>query len=192
MTPQFGLSALASSFVRDYQASAGWTHTFNAATLSDLHVSFTRDEQYSTPAGILSPNLPAIIFSAPETFELGNAGFAGGRTNETQWQVADRVDVVRGTHNLQFGFETNQSHVTDVSFGGFDPDAARQNGTFGGAFGFSNFSNFALGIYDSYAQSGGNPKFTFDVPYYAFYAQDTWQAWPRLTVDLGLREDFQI
>ena len=192
VTPQFGLSALASSFVRDYQASTGWTHIFNANTLSDLHLSFTRDEQYSTPTGLLSPDLPAIVFSSPETFELGNAGFANGRTNETQWQIAERIDLVRGAHSLKFGFETNHGHVTDLSFGGFDPDAARQNGTFGGAYGFSSFSNFALGIYDSYAQSAGNPKFTFDVPYYAFYAQDAWQVTPKLTLDLGLREDFQI
>ena len=92
VTSQFGSSALASAFVRDYQASLSWTHTFSSAALSDLHVSFTRDEQYSTPAGILPPGLPAIVFNAPETFELGNAGFANGGTNETQWQVAERVD----------------------------------------------------------------------------------------------------
>lgn len=192
VTSQFGTSALASAFVRDYQASTGWTHIFGPAASSDLHFSFTRDEQYSTPTGILSPSLPAIIFSSPETFELGNAGFANGRTSETQWQIAERVDYLRGPHSFKFGFETNQSHITDVSFGGFDPDAARQNGTFGGAFGFSSFSNFALGNYDSYSQSAGNPKFGFDVPYYAFYAHDTWQVSPRLTLDLGLREDFQI
>jgi outer membrane receptor protein involved in Fe transport len=192
VTSQFGSSALASAFVRDYQAGSGWTHTFSPSTLSDLHFSFTRDQQYSTPSGILPPALPAIIFSSPETFELGNAGFANGRTNETQWQVAERIDYTHGPHTFKFGFETNQSHITDVSFGGFDPDAARQNGTFGGAFGFSSFSNFALGNYDSYSQSGGNPKFTFDVPYYAFYVQDAYQLSPRLTLDLGLREDFQI
>ena len=192
VTSQFGLSSLASAFVRDYQASSGWTHILNAKTLSDLHLSFTRDEQYSTPTGLLDPSLPAIIFDSPETFELGNAGFANGRTNETQWQVAERIDLQRGSHSLKFGFETNQSHITDVSFGGFDPDAARQNGTFGGAYGFSNFPGFALGIYDTYTQSAGTPKFSFDVPYYAFYAQDTWQVTPKINFDLGLREDFQI
>jgi hypothetical protein len=192
VTSQFGTSALASALVRDYQAGVGWTHILSAEALSDLHFSFTRDEQYSTPAGILSPALPAIIFTSPETFELGNAGFANGRTNESQWQVAESIHYTRGAHTFKFGFETNQSHIADVSFGGFDPDAARQNGTFGGAFGFSSFSNFALGAYDSYSQSGGSPKFTFDVPYYAFYAQDSYQVSRRLNLDLGLREDFQI
>ena len=190
--PLFGLSALANTFVRDYQASAGWTHLLSASALSDTHVSFTRDEQFQTPAGILPVNLPTISFSSPESFEIGNAGFAHGRTNETQWQIAERVDLVAGNHNLKFGFETNHSHITDVSFGAFDPDAVRQNGTFGGVYSFSTFPNFALGIYDSYAQSAGNPKFSFDIPYYAFYAQDTWQATAKLAIDLGLREDFQI
>ena len=191
-TGTLGLSALASAFVRDYQASTGWTHIFGPNVLSDLHASFTRDLQYSTPAGLLSPNLPAIAFTSPSPFEIGNAGFANGKTQETQWQVAERFDWVRGAHSFKLGFETNQSHVTYLSFGGYDPDAVRQNGAFGGSYSFSSFENFALGQYDGYSQSAGNNKFTFDVPYYAFYAQDTWQASPRVTFDLGLREDFQV
>ncbi len=191
-TAGLGLSALASAFVRDYQASSGWTHIFGASALNDLHFSFTRDKQYSTPAGILSPLLPAIAFTSPTPFEIGNAGFANGQTQETQWQVAERIDYLRGAHSFKFGFETNQTHVTDVSFGGYDPDAVRQNGVFSGSYSFSTFPNFALGLYDGYSQSAGNNKFSFDVPYYAFYVQDTWQASPRVTFDLGLREDFQI
>jgi hypothetical protein len=191
-TGTLGLSALASAYVRDYQASAGWTHIFGPSLLSDLHASFTRDLQYSTPAGLLSPTLPAIAFSSPAPFEIGNAGFANGQTQETQWQVAERFDSIHGPHSLKFGFETNQSHITDVSFGGYDPDAVRQNGVFSGSYSFSSFEEFALGAYDGYSQSAGNNKFTFDVPYYAFYAQDTWQVSPQLTIDMGLREDFQV
>ena len=191
-TGTLGLSALASAFVHDYQASAGWTHIFSSNLLSDFHGSFTRDLQYSTPAGLLSPDLPAIAFTSPSPFEIGNAGFANGKTQESQWQAAERFDLIRGPHSLKFGFETNQSHVTDVSFGGYDPDAVRQNGAFGGSYSFSSFEEFALGAYDGYSQSAGSNKFSFDVPYYAFYVQDTWQASPQLTIDMGLREDFQV
>jgi hypothetical protein len=191
-TGTLGLSALASAYVHDYQASTGWTHVLSPNLLSDLHASFTRDLQYSTPAGLLSPNLPAIGFTSPSPFEIGNAGFANGKTQETQWQIAERFDFIRGPHSVKFGFETNQTHVTDVSFGGYDPDAVRQNGVFSGSYSFSSFEEFALGAYDGYSQSAGNNKFSFDVPYYAFYAQDTWQASPKLTLDMGLREDFQV
>ena len=63
------------------------------------------------PRRNLSPDLPAIIFSSPETFELGTAGFANGRTNETQWRVAERIDYLRGAQSFKFGFKTNQSLI---------------------------------------------------------------------------------
>ena len=191
-TPLYGTSALANSFVRDYHASSGWTHVFGSNWLSEFHASFSRDDQYSTPTGLVDPSLPSIILSAPSNFELGNAGFAGGRTNEAQWELAERLDYLRGKHNFKFGVEGNRTHITDLSFGGFDPDAQKQNGSLGGAYAFSSLQNFALGIYDTYAQSSGNPKFSFSVPYVGFYAQDAYQVRPRLTLDLGIREDFQV
>lgn len=191
-TPLFGISALANSFVRDYQASAGWTHTFNGNLLNEFHVSFSRGDQYSTPTGIVDPSLPSIVLSIPSNFELGNAGFAGGRTNEAQWELAEGLVYVHGNHTFKFGVEGNVSHVADLSFGGFDPDAQRQNGTLAGTYAFSSFTNFALGIYDSFSQAAGNPKFSFDVPYLGFYAQDSYKILPQLMLDIGLREDFQV
>jgi hypothetical protein len=191
-TPLFGISALANSFVRDYHASSGWTRFLGTNLLSEFHASFVRDDQYSTPTGIMPAALPSIILSVPSNLELGNAGFAGGRTNEAQWEFAERVDYIREKHSFKFGLEGNRTHITDLSFGGFDPDAQKQNGLLGGAYAFSSLPNFALGLYDTYAQSSGNPKFSFAVPYVGFYAQDTYQPWPRLTFDMGVREDLQI
>jgi hypothetical protein len=78
-----------------------------------------------------------------------------------------------------------------LAFGGFDPDAQAQNGTFRGTYTFTDLSKFALGIYDNFFQSTGQPKFSFGVPYLGFYFHDTYQIRPRLTLDLGVREDFQ-
>ena len=191
-TPLFGISTLANSYVRDYQAAAGWTHTFSSNLLNNLHLSFSQDLQYSTPTGFVDPTLPSILLATPSLFELGNAGFAVGRTKEWQWELADQVDYVWGKHNFKFGIEGNITRVTDSAGGGFDPDAQRENGTLAGTYGFSTFPNFALGIYDSFSQAAGSPNLSFRVPYLGFYAQDTFQVLPRLTLEFGLREDFQI
>lgn len=191
-TALFGISALADSHVRDYHASAGWDYTINPNLLNEFHVSFSRDDQYSPAAGIVDPGLPSVVLSIPTNLVLGNAGFAGGRTNEAQWELAERLHYVHRRHHFQFGVEGNHTHVTDAAFGGFDPDAQKQNGTLLGTYAFSSFTNFALGIFDSFSQSSGNPNFTFDVPYAGFYAHDTFQAAPRLTLDIGIREDFQV
>jgi hypothetical protein len=198
-TSLFGASTLANAYVRDYQAAAGWSHTVGSNLLNELHGSFSRDDQYFTPTGQVDPVLPAILLNsgggdADEggALQLGNAGFAGGRTNEAVWQVSDRVTYIRGKHTLKFGVEFSHTHVADLAFGGFDPDAARQNGTFRGTYNFSSLTNFALGRYDTFFQSSGNPKFSFNVPSVGFYVADTYQVRPRLTLELGLREDFQI
>jgi hypothetical protein len=191
-TALFGESALADSHMRDYVASAGWTYTLSSSLLNEFQASFSRDDQYSPAAGIVDPSFPSIVLSVPTNFVLGNAGFAGGRTNEAQWELAERLHYLHGRHHFQFGVEGNRAHVTDAAFGGFDPDAQKQNGTLLGTYAFSSFTNFALGIFDTFSQSAGNPNFSFNVPYIGFYAHDTIQAAARLTLDIGIREDFQV
>jgi len=192
-TALFGRSALANAFVRDYHASSGWSHAYGSNLLNELHASFSRDDQYSTPTGLVNPGLPTVLLEgATSGFQLGNAGFAGGRTDEAIWQLSDHVSYVRGKHTLKFGVEFTRTHLTDLAFGGFDPDAQQQNGTFRGTYSFPDLPSFALGIYDNFFQSAGQPKFSFDVPYLGFYFHDTYQVRPRLTLDLGVREDFQV
>lgn len=198
-TALFGRSTLANAFVRDYQVSAGWSHAWGSNLLNEFHASFSRDDQYSTPTGMVSPVLPTVLLTSSgddsgngSNFQMGNAGFAGGRTNEAMWQVSDHVSYLRGKHTFKFGLEFTRTHVTDLAFGGFDPDAQAQNGTFRGTYSFSSLSNFALGIYDNFFQSTGRSKFSFNVPYVGFYLHDTYQVGSRLTLDLGVREDFQI
>ncbi len=200
-TVLFGKSTLANAFVRDYHASAGWSHAWGSNLLNEVHASFSRDDQYSTPTGQVNPLLPTVLLTPPggesesgggSNFQLGNAGFAGGHTNEAIWQISDHVSYLRGKHTFKFGAELTRTHLTDLAFGGFDPDAQAQNGTFRGTYTFTDLSQFALGIYDNFFQSTGQPKFSFTVPYLGFYFHDTYQIRPRLTLDLGIREDFQV
>jgi hypothetical protein len=201
-TALFGRSTLANAFVRDYHASAGWSHAYGSNLLNEVHASFSRDDQFSTPTRMMDPALPTVLLapgggeedesSGGSNFQIGNAGFAGGRTNEALWQLSDHVSYLRGKHTLKFGVEFTHTHLTDLAFGGFDPDAQAQNGTFRGTYTFTDLESFALGKYDNFFQSTGQPKFSFNVPYLGFYFHDTYQVRPRLTLDLGIREDFQI
>ena len=109
--------------MRDYHASSGWSHAYGSNLLNELHASFSRDDQYSTPTGMVSPVLPTVLLEGDTNFQLGNAGFAGGRTDEAIWQLSDHVSYVRGKHTFKFGVEFTRTHLTDLAFGGFDPDA---------------------------------------------------------------------
>jgi hypothetical protein len=187
----YGTQTLANAYVHTSQASLGWTHTFSSTLLNEFHASTSQDNQISTPTG-LAPNIPTIILDSPAAFVLGNAPFSIGKVFERQYSVSDRVDHVMGKHTLQFGFDFNRAYDSDNNDGGADPNEAVEFGSFLGSYEFSNLEFFALGEYNVFSQTAGNPTFSFSVPYYGFYVQDTFRALPKLTFEMGLREDFQV
>lgn len=176
-----GDSYLANNFVRDHHATVHWTHTFSPTVLNDVHISYVRDDQLSTPSNLISPTLPQVELFEPQFMILGNASYAVSENKEYQWQINDQLTWVTGRHTLNFGFDFDRTHVTDF-----------YKGNFFGSYTFFNLESFALGQYDTFSQNVGNPFFPFTFPYYGFYVQDKFQATKRLTLDLGLREDFQI
>jgi Carboxypeptidase regulatory-like domain/TonB dependent receptor len=187
----YGIQTLANAYVHDFQTSAGWTHAFCTKLLNEFHFGASDDNQISTPTN-LAPNTPTIILDNPAAFTLGNAPFSIGRVFERQWSIADRVAYVIGKHTVQFGFDWSRAWDADNNDGGADPNAAVDLGSFLGSYEFSNLQDFALGQYNVFSQTSGNPTFSFAVPYDGFYVQDTFRVLPQLTLEMGLREDFQV
>jgi hypothetical protein len=187
----YGIQTLANAFVHTFQASLGWTHTFSSRLLNEFHASTSQDDQISTPTG-LAPNTPTVVLDSPAAFILGNAPFSVGRVFERQYSLADRIDYVIGKHTLQFGFDFSHARDADTDDGGADPNEAIEFGSPLGLYEFPNLQAFALGEYINFNQAAGNPTFSFAVPYYGFYVQDTFRALPQLTLEMGLREDFQV
>ncbi|MFY9744343.1 MAG: carboxypeptidase regulatory-like domain-containing protein [Candidatus Sulfotelmatobacter sp.] len=187
----YGTQTLANAYVRTFQASAGWTHIFSSRVLNEFHASSSQDNELATPTG-LAPNTPTIILDSPSAFILGNDAFSIGRVFERQYSLSDRVDYVIGKHTLQLGFDFNRARDADTDDGGADPNEAVEFGSPLGSYEFPNLEAFALGQYITFSQAAGNPTFSFAVPYYGFYVQDTLRALPKLTLEMGLREDFQV
>jgi hypothetical protein len=187
----YGTSILANADVHTFEASLGWTHTLSSHLLNEFHAGTSQDNEISSATG-LAPNEPTIILDSPAAFTLGNAPFSIGRVFERQYSVADRIDLVMGRHTLQFGFDFSHAWDSDNNDGGADPNAAVDFGSPLGSFEFSNLEDFALGEYNVFSQAAGNPTFAFAVPYYGFYAQDSFRALNNLTLEMGLREDFQV
>jgi hypothetical protein len=187
----YGLQSLANADVHTFQGTVGWTHTFSSRLLNEFHAGTSQDNEIATPTG-LAPNQPTIVLDSPAAFILGNNAFSIGRVFERQYSISDRIDYVIGKHTLQFGFDFNRTWDADTDDGGADPNEAVDFGSPLGLYEFSNLQDFALGEYLNFSQAAGKPTFSFAVPYYGFYVQDTYRALPQLTFELGLREDFQV
>jgi len=187
----YGLQTLADADVHTFETSLGWTHTFHSRLLNEFHAGTSQDNEIASPSG-LSPNTPTVILDSPAAFTLGNAAFSIGRVFERQYSLSDRIDYAIGKHTLQFGFDWSRSSDSDTNDGGADPNEAVDFGSPLGLYEFPSLQAFALGQYINFSQAAGIPRFSFSVPYYGFYAQDTFRALPQLTLELGLREDFQV
>ena len=187
----YGLQSLANAYVRTFQATTGWTHTFSPALLNEFHAGTSQDNEIATPTG-LAPNTPTIVLDSPGAFILGNNAFSIGRVFERQYSLADRIDDLIGKHTLQFGFDYDHTGDADTDDGGADPNEAIDFGSPLGLYEFSNLEDFALGEYKTFSQASGEPTFSLAYPYYGFYVQDSFRALPNLTLEMGLREDFQV
>jgi hypothetical protein len=131
----------------------------------------------------------------------GTIGFSnyGIYTNDTPTLVGF-LTWLKGNHTFKFGGEGRENLWTDLEKAGtggvftFAPQETGlpylDSGTLkGGDVGFP-YASFLLGTFDSaYVRSEQEP--TFMKISYALYAQDTWKIKPRLTLDYGVRYDYE-
>jgi hypothetical protein len=119
---------------RAQSATIGDTYTFGPATLNSFHLSFNRvrDDRGPTDIPISPTMLGSDMYSAVPNFLLltiNNAfsTFCGtcapGHFDVNSYQAADDVDLVRGRHEMAFGF--NLIRIQNNTISGFD-----ENGTF--------------------------------------------------------------
>lgn len=121
------------------------------------------------------------LFSSGGTFFGKNDGFPNN-TKETKIQVKNTLQQTRGRHNLKAGF--------DLLFTNIDNLFPRNRD---GLYRYNNAQLFVNGTPSSYLQGygpgGGLTEWSQNT--HAFYVHDNFRVGPRLTVDAGLRYDWQ-
>ncbi len=175
---------LGNNAVRDHVGTVHLTHTFRPSLVNDAYVSYVRDEQSYSPTGLAASTMSPEAVIAPTGFSallLGNATFSYNNLREYQTQFADHVTYLRGKHQLETGFSLNYDSISN-----YNP------GTFFGEYVFLSLQAYALGKWNVFEQTTGNPRYNFSDPFLGFFVNDTWRIHPKLTLTGGLREDFQI
>ena len=94
----YGLQTLANAYVRTYQTTLGWTHTFSPRLLNEFHAATSQDNETATPTslGSLSSSptglMPTVIIDNP-SFTLGNAAFSIGEylNGNIRWPTASTM-----------------------------------------------------------------------------------------------------
>ena len=173
------------------EVRAGVSQFQNPRITNDQNIKFI--EQF----GIQGTRLDGPPYAGvPQTSVQGFAAI-GEPTNFPQkrvdrtYQLADSLTFVHGKHSLKFGFDLHrfQSNGTVVGNGrgSFTFSAQATAPTSG-----YSLADLLLGLPTSTARSPYSPRFYDRTGLYAGFAQDDWKLNPRLTLNFGLRYEYNI
>ncbi|HVB97956.1 MAG TPA: hypothetical protein VNJ12_01310, partial [Candidatus Dormibacteraeota bacterium] len=215
----FGSSALHQSllpgfgqYLRTHTASlaVGWTHIFSLNWYNDLRFGWLRVTggqtgqnagiNFAGPAGLegvtsnpLDTGYPEISLTGFST--MGDPTLLVTRL-DTDEEVYDDVLWHHGTHNVKFGayfFHLNFNPVTPDTVRGlfqFTPNWTTSSSDPAGATGGSALADFLLGA-PTLAQVGqGSGEWHAHTNWFQVYIQDSWQVLPSLSIDIGLRYEY--
>ena len=181
------------NFERAQSVTIGDTYIVSPGTLNFVHLAFNRvrDNRGPTNVPINWTLLGSDMYSAVPNFLLissmsgGFTTFCGtcapGHFNFNGYQVADDVDLIRGRHQMAFGF--NLIRVQNNTISGFDENGAP---AFNGSFTGLGMADFLLGRMSDFQQTNATPD---DLRQWvmSFYAQDTFPISRSTTLNYGLR-----
>lgn len=188
----------ATSNGRAQLASMAHTITFGNATLNEFHASYMRNTNaVGQPKGGVGPSLATqgfngIVTLKPSTVGIENVAFndftMGVDTTalvqaENISEVSDAFSRIVGKHGLKLGGEIHWNQINT------HPDVV-----FNGSFAFNgsetglDFADFLLGVPSSYTQGQARDFYNRNL-YMAAFAQDSWKATDKLTINYGVRLD---
>jgi hypothetical protein len=181
-------------------ASAGEIHVFSPSVQNEFRFGYLRvsggqgDPNAGTPFaaqyGLLGTTSNPADMGYPQ-ISLSNTftaiGSAAGFTSriDTSFELFDNISIQHGAHAIKFG-----GYFFHLDFNPSYPNDARGLYTFSGAYSGNPLADFLLG-YPSQAQVGiGEGSENAHTNWAHFYMEDKWKATERLTLELGLRYEF--
>ena len=181
--------------IKDYSFTAGLNSTLGERAANEFRFSYGRRK-----AIFRSQNGDAVSFNISGAAFIGRELFSPVDRVETRYQFADNFNYVLGTHSLKFGGDINfvkiPRAVFELNFAGlfnFGPFAATNlNAGFAGLPDFTPVQSYGLGLPSTYIQGFGDPVSRIKNTPVAFFAQDTWKATRRLTINYGVRYDVEF
>ncbi len=180
-----------------------WTHHFTTYLISNLRYGFSRSAGQTTPsfadkenvsgnAGIQGSDQSPLFWGPPNlSFSSGITGLSDGNFslnhNNTN-QVGESLIWVHGNHNFTFGGDFRR-----LDFNQLSQQNPRGSFLFTGAFTGNDFTDFLEGLpaTSSIAYSKLGADKYFRASWVDSYVNDDWRIKSNLSLNIGLRWDFQ-
>jgi hypothetical protein len=166
-------------------------HLFGPTIVNDLRLGFNRISATDEPNAQLNPADFGILNSITQPIGLPQINIAGNGLNfggpsglpqargDTTFVVADVVNALRGRHSLKFGGEFRQ-FLNNLS----------RHPT--GSFNFPSVAAFLTDTANSFSVTVGDQSSSVTEGALGFFVQDNFKWQTNLTLELGVRYDWNI
>ncbi len=199
-----GIASFGDDFVNVDSLNLRLNSTISPTVLNEARFQYGRDNEFQISQPLSAAE--AALVARPGTITnplgllpqvgIGAGGITFGQPNfldraaypdERRIQFADSVTITAGNQTIKFGGDFNRvrDKLDNLFLGG-------------GAYSYNNitdflsdFANPSLRRYSNFQQAFGPSAFTFSTNDYNFFIQDDIRVDPRLTLNLGLRYEYQ-
>ena len=172
------------SVARTTTFSGSLASTLSPSVVNEFRFQFARDKE---PGQANSDQPEAIIRTGVGNFSysIGRNNFSPRETTIKRVQFIDNVSYVTGRHVYKFGVDFNRDRILN-----FFP------GLFSGSYTFPSYAAFVANTPSAYTQNFAGPGTSGPTTEpnstdYAAFIQDDWRVTPKLTLNLGVRYDYQ-
>ncbi len=169
-----------------------------ASTLSDTVVNEARFNFGQRRATFTSQNGAATAYNISGVAFIGRELFSPVLRTETRYQYTDNINWVAGNHTFKFGGDANFININaifELNFAGlynFGGLSATTLAAFPGTPpAFTPVQQYGLGFPGNFVQGFGNPVSDIGNRPLAFFAQDSWKISRRITLNYGVRYDYE-
>lgn len=208
-----GLTSIGSDYLK-VDAFIGKVDTFITPTISnEIRTEYARNFGYEVgnkpfsnePTTTTGGLPPGVSITSNSGFNMGSPYYTPRSLypNEEQIDAVDNVSITRGSQTFNAGGELRwaQDKINDVDYehglftytrlADWFTDYARTIGGTAGCDAARDTGVGALPCYSNLQQAFGHPYFAYHTNDVAMYVQDDWKILKGVTINLGLRYDFE-
>ena len=159
------------------------TSTLTNAIYNEARFQYAKDQE----PGLANTDAPEAIIrhNGATVLTIGRNNFSPRETTIKRWQIADTGTWALASHTLKAGFDYSRDEILN-----YFP------GNFSGSYTFDSLADFNAGRASRYIQAFAGPGTSGpitnpDIAETGLFLQDEWRVLPTLTLNAGLRYDFQ-